>query len=196
MRPGKAPPNNAFNDQVVGGPRGADAHAKVELPLRAEIDVDRRKELLLLIFQRVEAGERTVRRVVFQPARNLLGEIVTDLHVGRKRYSLVHALAVPGAVKCRVEGQVPGSNFLVDDGADFPRPGIGRKRSPLVTNLIRQTHADRPVPRLWNADSWANVIAHPLPSPVRLNAGEDIKANFSPVVDSLRDLERLVLGMV
>src|SRR5580700_4141708 len=134
MRPGKAPPNNAFNDQVVGGPRGADAHAKVELPLRAEIDVDRRKELLLLIFERVEARERTVRRVVFQSARNLLGEIVTELHVGRKRDALVHALAMPGAVKRGIEREVPRPYFLVDNGADFPRPGIGRKCSALVTD--------------------------------------------------------------
>ena len=46
-------------------------------------------ELLLLISQRVKAGQRSVGRVIFQPARNFLGEIVTHLRVGRKCHALV-----------------------------------------------------------------------------------------------------------
>ena len=55
VRPRKTPPDDTFHDQVIGRPRRANTHTKVELPLRTEVDIDRWKELLLLIFERVEA---------------------------------------------------------------------------------------------------------------------------------------------
>lgn len=55
VRPGKAASDDAFHDQMIGGARGADAYSKVELPLRAEINVDCWNELLLLIFERIKA---------------------------------------------------------------------------------------------------------------------------------------------
>src|ERR1022692_2198516 len=127
---------DAFHDQVIGGSGRANADAEVELPFGREIDIDRGKELLLLVFERVEAGERTVSRIVFQPARKFLGEIVAELRVGRKRSSLVHALAVPGTVQSGIERQIPRTDFLVDDGTDFPGPGIGRESGALVTDLV------------------------------------------------------------
>ena len=38
--PGEAAAYDAFHDQVIGGTCGADADAKIELPLRAEVDID------------------------------------------------------------------------------------------------------------------------------------------------------------
>jgi hypothetical protein len=49
--PGKAPSDNTLDDQVIGGSGCADAHAKVELPLWIQIDVNGRKKLLLLIVE-------------------------------------------------------------------------------------------------------------------------------------------------
>ena len=60
----------------------ADTDAEVELPLRSEVYVDGGKELLLLVFYRVETGNRSTRSVIFESAGNFLGEIVADLHVG------------------------------------------------------------------------------------------------------------------
>ena len=39
---------------MVGSLRQADAHAEIEFPIRAEIHVDRRQDLLLLFAQRIE----------------------------------------------------------------------------------------------------------------------------------------------
>lgn len=68
MRPGKTPSNNALHDQVIGGVRGTCADAEVKFPLRSEVQINRRKELLLLISKRIESGKRPVGRIVFQPA--------------------------------------------------------------------------------------------------------------------------------
>src|SRR6266853_3315805 len=52
------------------------------------------------------------------------------------------------------------------------------------------------MPGLWNPHSWPDVVADPLPAPIRLNAGENVEASFEPVIDSLRDFDGLVLRMV
>jgi len=54
MRPRESPPHNAFHEQMIGRVRHPDTYSKVELPLRTEIDVDRRNDLLLLIAQRIK----------------------------------------------------------------------------------------------------------------------------------------------
>ena len=82
MRPREAAADDALDDQMVGGASCADAHAEIELPLRGQIEVDAREELLLLIAQRIESGERTVCSIVFQAAGNFLREVVADLCVG------------------------------------------------------------------------------------------------------------------
>jgi hypothetical protein len=42
----------------------------------------------------------------------------------------------------------------------------------------------------------ANVVTHPLPSAIGLNAREEIKANLCPIVDALREDQRFVLCVV
>jgi hypothetical protein len=54
---------------LIGGSGCADAHAKVELPLWTQIDVNGRKELLLLIVEWTEVRDRSPRTVILPPAR-------------------------------------------------------------------------------------------------------------------------------
>src|ERR1700674_3866578 len=194
--PGEAPPEDALDNQMIGGSGCADADSEVELPLRPQIEVNRRNELLLLLVEWIEDRDRSVPRVIFQPASDSFGEIIARLHVGGKHYALMNAGAVKRAVERGVETQVPAADFLVHDGADFPGPGVGREGGALVSDFVRQTHPYRPVPRLRNAEAGTDVITHPLPAAIRLNAGEDVKAGLEPVVDALRDFHGLMLGMV
>src|SRR5437868_12000094 len=106
MRPGEAAADNSFDDEMVGGARGSHAHTEVKLPFGREVEVNGREELLLLVAQWIEAGERTVGAVIFQPATNDLGvatgkfkKIITDLEVGRELHSLAYAGAMEGAIK-------------------------------------------------------------------------------------------------
>src|SRR5438552_13736069 len=101
------------------------AHAEVELPFRREVQVDSRKDLLLLVPQRVEAGDRTERAVVFEPGGNPGIEIVAELKVRRKLEPFLDAGSVERSVYGGVERPVPASLLLVDDGPDFPGPGVG-----------------------------------------------------------------------
>src|ERR1700733_10093879 len=52
------------------------------------------------------------------------------------------------------------------------------------------------MPGLRSRKSRANVVAHPIPTFAILNAGEYIKASLEPIGPSLRDLKRLVLGVI
>src|SRR5215469_10020844 len=52
------------------------------------------------------------------------------------------------------------------------------------------------MPALGCSYTRANVVADPLPTAIRLNAAENVKAHFRPVVDALRDLKGLVHSVV
>src|ERR1035438_9215918 len=60
----------------------------------------------------------------------------------------------------------------------WPEGAKGAELAPLVANLLRNAQADRQVPRLGRGNPRANVIAHPLPSSIRLNAREHIEAGL------------------
>ena len=49
---------DAFDDPVIGGGGGADAHADVDLPLRRHVQIGDGEDLLLLVVQRVESPMR------------------------------------------------------------------------------------------------------------------------------------------
>jgi len=102
-RPGEAAAKNALDDQVISGRGRANTDAEVELPLRTKININCWNELLLLLAEGIETGDRSVGSVVFETAGDLLREIVTHLRVGRKHHALVDALAVKGAVERRIE---------------------------------------------------------------------------------------------
>src|SRR5258708_10979511 len=52
------------------------------------------------------------------------------------------------------------------------------------------------MPRRGNPEPRPNMIANPLPATMGLNCGEDVEAGLKPVVDSLRNFNRFVLGVV
>src|SRR5215469_8254601 len=52
------------------------------------------------------------------------------------------------------------------------------------------------MPALRNAYSRTNVIAHPLPSAIRLNACKNVKAQLRPRIDSLSEFQRLVHSVI
>ena len=58
--PRESPSHNTFHDEVVGGARRPDTYSEVEFPLGGEIDIDRGKELLLLIPECIKARQGAV----------------------------------------------------------------------------------------------------------------------------------------
>ena len=89
VRPGKAPSDNALDDQVIGGSGCADAYSKVELPLWTQIDVDGRNELLLLFVEWTEVRDRPPGTVILQPASDSFSDVITELEIGREHNALV-----------------------------------------------------------------------------------------------------------
>ena len=154
------------------------------------------KNLLLLIVQAGDVGDAAVVRVVLNAAGDLLREIVADLHRRRKIDAEIDVGPVPGAFQRRIHGKVPASRCFIDDGPNLPRPRVRRKLRALVADLDRQAYAHRPVPTVGHAHARPDVVAHPLHAQPALLAGEDVKANFGPVVDPLRDFDRLVFGVI
>src|ERR1700757_4694038 len=116
--------------------------------------------------QWIEAGDGAVAGVVLDASSDLFSETVTDLDVGGKHNALVHAGTVKRAVERGIEAQVPGTEFAVYDGADFPGPGVGGEGGALISNFVGNADADRQVPGFWNSDTRANVVADPVPSAV------------------------------
>ena len=108
----------------------------------------------------------------------------------------MNTLPVERAIERGIEGEIPAPDFFIDDGTDFPGPGVGRKLAPLVTELLRQAEPHRPVPRRGNRDPRTDMVADPFPTAFRLDGGEDVKASFEPVGDALGDLNGLMLCMM
>jgi hypothetical protein len=52
------------------------------------------------------------------------------------------------------------------------------------------------MPGFGDPDARPDVISHPVPAAIGLNAGENVEAGFEPIVDSLRDLDGFVLGVI
>ena len=140
----------------------------------------------------VEAGDRPQAAVVLEAEADLLDNVVADLEVGRELESLAHALAVQRAIEGGIERQIPAPQLLVHDGTDLPGPGVHRELPALVADLVRQAHPDRPVPALRYAHARANVVTDPLPSVAGAGRGENVPADFEPVVEAVRDLQGLV----
>jgi hypothetical protein len=102
----------------------------------------------------------------------------------------------PGAFEGGIDGEVPAANGLVDDGANFPGPGVVGVDRALIANFGGEADADRPVPGFGYADARADVVADPLDAVAVLFAGEDIETHFRPAVYALGEFERLVFLMV
>lgn len=176
--PGEAAADDCFDDEVVGGGGGAEAYAEVDLPFWREVEVSDDEDLLLLVVERVKAAEAAVVGVVLEAGVDLLGEVVTDLCSGCEGDALIDVGAVPGTFEGWVEGEVPATEGLVDDGTEFPGPGIGGVDGALVSDLGGEADADGPVPGGRDANAGADVIADPLDAVSGLDAGEDVEADL------------------
>ena len=186
----------ALHDQVIVGAGCADADAEIEFPVGRQVQVNRREELLVLVSEGIEIADRAQRAVVFEATRNFLGEVETYLGVRRETPTLILAGAVERLVQRWIEGPVPATYFLVDDGTNLPGPGVGGKVSLLVADFCGKTQAHRPMPGFRDGDARTDVIAHPHPPAVGLDGGENVEPGLEPVAETVGDLERFVDGMV
>src|ERR1039458_3953979 len=82
--PVKAAADDPFHDPVVGGRGGAYAYSKIDLPLRRHVQIDGRKNLLLLIVQAGDIRDAAVIRVVLDSAADQDRKVVADLDRRRK----------------------------------------------------------------------------------------------------------------
>src|SRR5580765_2050923 len=68
-----------FNQQLIGRGSKPDAHAKVELEVRREVEVERGKDLVLLLLPVFQSAKRPQGAVVLHANGNLAGQIETNL---------------------------------------------------------------------------------------------------------------------
>jgi len=181
---------------MVGGSGDADAESEVDFPLRRQIQIDGWKDLMLLESRGEEVRGRAYRPVVFDAAGDFLCEVVANFDVGRKDETLADRLTVQGAVERGVEIEIPASELLIDDGADFPSPGIGGELAALVANFVGEAKADWPFPLFGNGDAGTDVIANPLNAEAIALGSEDVEADFEPVGETVGDLDGFVFGVV
>ena len=78
----KAAAEDHFDQQVVRASRQTYADAEVEFPVRAEVEVDRRKYLVLLVRHSVKTCHRAERPIVFEPHIDSPRDRIADLEVG------------------------------------------------------------------------------------------------------------------
>src|SRR5438874_340663 len=187
--------DDTFYDQMVGRASYADSDAKVEFPFWRHIEVNRRKEVLLLLTKRIEAAEIPVIAVILESSGNLLGHVVAELEIRRELHAFADAWAMPGAIECGVERQIPVPELLIHDGTNLPCPSVGRKARPLITDLVREAHSHRPIPLFWNTYPGSYMIANPLISESAARTGKNVKTCLEPVSESLRDLDRFMQRM-
>jgi len=99
-------------------------------------------------------------------------------------------------VKRRVQGPIPSADFLVHNGTDFPGPRVHRILPPLIADFIREAHTNRPVPFLRDGNARTDVIPDPLPALALGYGREDIKTALEPLIEAMRDLDRLVFAVI
>src|SRR5579871_1625708 len=144
--PVEASPENALDDEVIGGSRRADAHPDVEFPERRYVEIRHEKELLLLLVKRGNVVERTVVGVVLDPAAHPLREVIADFERRSETPTLMHVRPVQGALEGGIDGEIPAADRLVDDRADLPRPGVGRVGGALKADLGGNADAEPTAP--------------------------------------------------
>src|ERR1044071_1568582 len=151
---------------------------------------------MLLVMPVVEAANRSQRAVVFQPEGDLLCCVKTDFSAGRKFETGICVRAVQRFFEGGIKGKIPPMPLLIDDGTDFPSPGILGKGAALISDLGRKAYTDRQSPFVGRANTGTNMIAHPLPAMVGLNAGKHIQPGLEPRGEPVRNLESFVEGML
>ena len=172
------------------------ADTEVDLPVWRYVQIHCREELLLLIVKGLKAVQRSIVGVVFKIAGDVLVEVIADLGIGRKPYTLIDSLSVKRSFERGVHGEIPAAYRLVHNGADLPCPGISRELASLVPNLGGEAYTYWPVPAVGNTNARTDMVANPLPSISIASAGENVEANFRPIVDTLGNFDRFVLRMI
>src|SRR6266571_1944990 len=180
---------NHLRKQVIRGARHAHTQPKIDFPLGREVQVNRGKNLLLLLAYRVKARDRAERAVILEASRDFLGEIVAELEVGRENETLIHTRAMEGSVKRGIERKIPRAELLIDNGPDFPRPGVRGVSAALPADFVREADADGPVPVGRNAHPGTNVAAYIIPTLAVLGGSKNVKPGLEPVVKTVGDLD-------
>src|SRR5579885_502407 len=147
-------------------------HPEVELPVGRKHEVNGGQNLLLLLTQRVKTRHRAQGAVILETGLDFLGlfpfpfhpYVIAELEVWGKLKAFADARAMKSAVKGRIKGKIPAIDFFVDDGANFPRPGIRRVDGALVSELLRKAEAYRQMPAFRNAETRPDMVAHPGPA--------------------------------
>src|SRR5215831_12090814 len=192
----KTPSNDCFEDQVVSAPGHADADTEIELPFGRYVQIDRGEDLMSLLARRIETAERAETAVVLQSGIHFFRYRVRDLEIRGK----FKAAFLPRAAQCFLESwierEIPLAHFLVDDWTNFPTPLIFGKLPAYPTNLLRQTHADRPFPFRGNAEARPNVRTGIIPPAAVAGAGENVEPRFEPFVEAVGDLDRFMPRVV
>ena len=132
----KPPANDHFQNQMIGVAGHADADAKIKLPIRRNIEVDGRKNLMLLFALRIKTAQRAQRPILFDSGVNLLCDCVSDLKIRGELEASFRTRPLQGALECGIERQIPTLDLLIDDRANFPTPGVFGKPTPLIADLV------------------------------------------------------------
>ena len=185
-----------FGDQMIGRVRHTHAYAEIHFPVRRKIQVDGRKKLVLLLAGGKEIRRRADGAVILEAAGDFLGEVVAELEVRGKRDALMDGITVKGTVESGIEGEIPAADLLVDDGTDFPGPGVGGIPAPLVANFVGQAQADGPLPFFGDAHARADVIAHPIPALAVLRGSKNVESGFKPIREAMGDFDGFVELMI
>src|ERR1700722_18009245 len=106
MRPVEAAPHNSLHDQVIGGRGYSHTYPEVDLPIRRNIQIDRRKKLLLLIVEGVEITQTPIVGIVFESARYVFVEVITELRAGSKTNPLRNVLPMKRSFESGVDGEI------------------------------------------------------------------------------------------
>src|SRR5215472_5009183 len=181
---------------MVGRTSKSHAQTDIDFPLWGDVQIDGRKNLVLLLGDGVESRHRTNRAVVFKAACNFGREVVTEFEIWREDDSLVNAFAVERTVERGVDGPIPASHLLIDNGSNFPGPRVDGKLAALVAELIGNTDSHRPVPLFRNTETRTYVVAYPLPSLTDARGGEDVKAGLKPVGPAMSNFNCFVHRMI
>src|SRR5438309_11019895 len=120
---------------MVGVARHAYSDAKVELPIRRHVEINRGKDLLLLVTQGIEVADWTQGPIVFQPANNLFRKRIADLYVRREFKAQLSARTFQSALDRRIEREIPPLELLVDNRPNLPRPRVSRISAALIADL-------------------------------------------------------------
>src|SRR5713226_1106584 len=186
-----------FGDEMIRPMCYAHAEAEIHFPLRRKVQIDGRKDLVLLLpgGKKIRCG--TDGAVVLETAGDFFREVIAEFEIRRKRDSLMDRVPVKRAIKRGVEGEIPGANLLVDDRAHLPGPGVGGRLPALVADFVGKTETHGPIPFFGDSDARPNVVAYPIPALSIFCGSKNVETGLEPVGEAMRDFNGfmpLVIG--